>query len=216
MGNTWTPNLELEQQDTSGTVDPSVQANNVGKVSLLWGDGNHLSSGVATCGRRNTNGSVTLTSGDLWLSYLTSYRGSLSGGVVTQVQLRITGTAASGLTLARIGLYTVNSGTSALALVASTTSDTTGWTATFGGVTKPLSTGSPYTLQVGTRYALGVIFVGTTPPTLLQAVGSSDFALNATSPRLCGKLTGQADLPASVADASISTTGGSPYAILMP
>lgn len=214
MGTTYTGNLELFQQDTSGLVDPSIPAANMGKISGLFDRGNAMSSGVAVCDRKQTNGSTTLASGELWLVYFTAHRGSLSGGVLNNVMVRITGTAASGLTLARIGLYTVNSGNSALTLVASTTSDTTGWTGTFAGVTKALS--ASYTLSVGTRYAVGVLFVGTTPPTLLQATCSSDFSLNSISPRLCGKLTGQSDLPSSVTDSSLTTTGGAPFAILLP
>lgn len=212
---TFTPNLELRQDGPNDPIDPmQAFSYNFGKISSLYGDGHALSSGIAVCDRRFADGNVTTASGEIYFSYFTAYRGSLNGGIVGKVQLRVGSQAGSGLTLAKIGLYTVGSGDQSLALVASTANDTTGWTSTFSGVTKNLS--SSYTLQVTNRYAIGVLFIGTTPPNYVRAAGSTDFALNALPPRICGKLTGQSDLPSSVTDGSLSTTGAGPFAILLP
>lgn len=212
---TFTPNFELKQHNINDPIDPvDAFASNFGKVSSLYQDGNVISNGVAVCDRRFTNGTITPVSGEMHFSYFTSARGSLSGGIITKAELRLGGQTGSGLTLARIGLYTVAAGDQALTLVASTANDTAGWTSTFSGVSKNLA--AAYTLQVGKRYALGILFTGTTPPSFLKYAGSTDFALNAVPPRICGKLTAQVDLPASLADSALSTTSGGPYITLLP
>jgi len=211
----FTPNLELRQQGPNDPIDPvEAFAANFGKVSTLFMIGSAPSQGVAVCDRRNATGTISHTSGDIHFSYFTSYRGSISGGIVSKVEMRLGPQGATGLTLARVGLYTVNAATQQLTLVASTSNDTTGWSGAYSTVTKNLT--GAYTLAVGQRYALGTLFIGTTPTSYTQANGSSDYGLNALPPRLCGKLTGQTDLPSTVNDTSLQTTGAGPFAILLP
>ncbi len=212
---TFTPNLELKQHNPNDPIDPvDAFASNFGKISGLYQDGNSISNGISTCDRRFADGTITPISGEIYFSYFTSPRGSLSGGIVSKIELRTGSQIASGVTLARIGLYTVNSGDQALALVASTANETSGWTTTFTGVVKNLS--ATYTLQVGKRYALGVLFVATTPPSYVRYKCSTDFALNAVPPRLCGKLASQSDLPTNIADNILATTSGGGFVSLLP
>jgi len=120
-------------------------------------------------------------------------------------------TAASGLTLARMGLYTFDETTATL--VARTASDT----ALFGTVStayqRSLSTtgGYPatYTLNAGTRYGVGVICVGTTAP--LYSGRLMNAGVSGLTPRCNASLASQTDL---VTSSSLSTAQGQPWARL--
>jgi len=58
---------------------------------------------------------------------------------------------------------------------------------------------TPVQLTAGNTYAVGTLLVGTTMPTLLGSFPTDE----ANSwPRLCSKLSGQSDLPATITDAS--------------
>lgn len=121
-------------------------------------------------------------------------------------------TAASGLTLCRFGIYTYNETTATL--VARTASDTTIFGTVNTSYQRSLNTtgGYPatYTLTAGTRYGIGVVIVGTTPPTLAGkalAVGVSSL-----TPKTNGTITGQSDLPTTAT--SIGTAQGHPFARL--
>ena len=118
-------------------------------------------------------------------------------------------TAAAGLTLCRMGLYTYNETTATL--VARTASDTTLFTTVNTSYQRSLNTTggypSTYTLTAGTRYGVAVAIVGTTAPTLAGkalAVGVSSL-----TPRTNGTLSGQSDLPTSAT--GIGTAQGHPF-----
>lgn len=211
MAVTRTTNLNLAKQDGNELVDPTVYGGNFQTISDTFMGGNAQASAVEVAPRMLANQTVTFTSGDLYLTYFTAYRNFSAG----HIEVRIGSTAGSGLTKGRIGLYTVDPSTSALTLVASTTNDTAGWTGTYSGASKALTTGNPYSLVSGTRYAIGIIFVGTTAPTLIGVQASSDWALNANPPRLIGKLASQTDLPSTVTDGSLSTIASAPFATLL-
>jgi hypothetical protein len=107
-------------------------------------------------------------------------------------------TVASGLTLARLGLYAVGADDTAT-LVARTASDTTLATTANTLYTRVFATagGYPasYTLNAGTRYAVAIIFTGTTMPNLVISTGVLQLA--GLPPRVAGTVTGLTDLPAS-------------------
>lgn len=117
---------------------------------------------------------------------------------------RSRGTAAAGLTLARMGLYTVDSSTNIATLVARIASDTTLWASTFTTYSRALDTtgGYPASYQVarGSWYAFGVIAVGTTMPGLSCSVGMSYPSAAAARLRLAAGnfQSSQADLWTSV------------------
>lgn len=171
-----------------------------------------VTTGQETFSRRliNSTGITSGASGRASLSYFTARKSE----TVTQFRMMSGTTAAVGTTLARVGLYTV-AANGTLTLVASSANDTTLFDGTFGTETIPLS--APYTVLAGQRYALCVLVLATTMPTL---VGSSiAFGGEATvPPRLGGTLSGQTDLPASITDASLSATNADrlPYAVLLP
>lgn len=148
--------------------------------------------------------------GQLRLTYFTARKTALS----TQVRIETGGTGSAGLTLARVGLYEVD-GANNLSLVASTSSDATLAGAPNATHVRNWSTG--YTPQRGRRYAVGVLFVGTTTPTLVGCtVGDSNLNLTSRAPRMAATLSGQANLPSNVAAASVANTGRLVYAELLP
>lgn len=127
----------------------------------------------------------------------------------------ITGAStSSGLTLARMGLYTID-GSGNATLVARTASDTTLFNSSTTLYTRAFSTvgGYPatYKLQAGSLYALGVICVGTTggnyQSTLILSASTVIGDLMGGSPRLAGNLNSQTDLPTTISSASFVRRG---------
>jgi hypothetical protein len=120
-------------------------------------------------------------------------------------------TGASGTTLARLGLYTFD-GTTAT-LVARTASDVTlfGTTNTLYNRSFDIVGGYPanYTLQAGQRYALGIIWVGSTSPTVYTAYNSVPGIISSLSPRISGTVPLQSDLP--LTSNSLSATTVAPW-----
>lgn len=159
---------------------------------------NELADGVSTLPRRDVTTSVTIGDGSLRLTYFTA----LESFTATQVTTFSGSTAASGATLCRVGLYTVASNGD-LTLVASTANDTAMWGSTSTQYTKSLS--ASYKIVRGVRYAAGVLFTGTTTPTLAGMAGFNATAFT-EQPRLSGHVSGQSDLPATVASGSLGGT----------
>lgn len=176
------------------------------RLSLAPGEdasGNGL-SGVETLNRANCgiNNVPTMTSGVLRLAYFAS-------PVSVTVSKCVTSTGGTGAgatpTLCRVGLYSVASNGN-LTLVASIDNDTTMWASSNTEYEKALS--ASYTIVGGQRYAAAALVVtGTTPPNLFGIVpahGSS--AVLARNPRLSGFVNSQTDLPATVANGSITNS----------
>jgi hypothetical protein len=150
---------------------------------------------------------LTLTSGTISFQFFTPLF-SLS---VSQIAMNSGSTAASGLTLARMGLFTFDETTATL--VARTSSDTTLFTATRTQYQRSFSTAggfpSAYTLQAGVRYGVGVICVGTTMPLIWGA--TPPFEILALTPRLSAARSSQSDLGTT---ASLGTSSSILYARL--
>lgn len=130
---------------------------------------------------------------------------------VSNFFISVGGTAAGGITLARMGLYTVaNPDGTGLACVAASANDTTLGTTTFTNYTKAFSTATvggqamptSYAVTAGQHYALGLLWVGTTMP---KFYGCS-YVPNSVclSPRIVGSLAGQSNLPLNPAGLSDS------------
>jgi hypothetical protein len=137
---------------------------------------------------------VAPASGTVWITFFTP------ATTITVSSITIasgTGTAASGLTLARMGLYTFDETTATL--VARTASDTTLFGSTVTSYQRSFSTvgsfPSSYQCVGGTRYGAAVVCVGTTPPTL--ACRAVNIGIAAMSPRMSAQIAGQSDLPTS-------------------
>lgn len=167
-----------------------------------------LLAGESTFPRRMTNSAgVTTGNQNLRLTYFTARKTETIGTVRT-----ISGsTAAVGATLARIGIYEADASDN-LTLVASVANDTNLWIAQNTVYTSTLS--ASFTKKLGTRYAVGVLVVGTsTAPTLcgMAYLVATELAL---APRLSGFMGSQSDLPSSVAVGSLGGTANQTYAAL--
>jgi hypothetical protein len=135
---------------------------------------------------------LVATSGNVLYSFFTP----LTTLTVSQVTMLSGGTAASGLTLARMGLVEYVESTGVATLVARTASDTSLFAATRTAYTRSFDTagGFPatYTLQAGTRYGVALLCIGTTMPTIQGNSGLAE--MSALTPRLTAIRTSQSDL----------------------
>lgn len=139
-------------------------------------------------------------SGTVWITFFTP---TITTNVSSITMVTGNTTAASGLTLARMGLYTLDETTATL--VARCASDTSLFAATGTSYQRSFSTvgglPSSYQLVAGTRYGVAVLCVGTTMPNIAsRAVG---IGVSALSPRMSASIASQTDLPTS---ATITTS----------
>ncbi len=169
--------------------------------------GVQLTSGEATFDRRFMDATTAATSGDVTLSYFVASKSE----TITQLAMYSAGTASSGASLVRYGVYTVATNGD-LALVASTANDVTIFSAANARYLKSLS--GSWAKTAGTRYAVGYIVVaGTTVPTVYGSTAGPTILDTAwaVEPRISGTRTGQSDLPASVTAANVTANRRGPY-----
>jgi hypothetical protein len=174
-----------------------------------------VAAGEETMHRRYvTSQSVATTNQNFNLSYFTARKTE----VTTQVRITSGSTAAAATpTLCRIGLYLIDPSTGNGTLVASTVNDTSLFSSASIAYLKSWS--SPYSKVAGNRYALATLVVSAvaTPTLLGVAVTAANIgAENTAAPRLHGRLTAQADLPSTFAEASIITSAVLHYAVVLP
>ncbi len=140
---------------------------------------------------------LTPVTGNSWISLFTP----LVTKTVTQIAMHTFTTAASGVTFARMGLYSYNESTQVLTLLARTNNDTTLFAATNTAYTRSFSTtgGYPasYTLQAGTRYGLAFTLSATTVGTYVGKSVAPSVTIGTLIPRTNGALPGYTDLPTS-------------------
>ena len=187
----------------SGTGNISIDDTKVPAILNVAGSTNQTTSIVDVYPRQG-NSSGTLSSGTTYFTFFTP----IWGTTISSISIASATTAASGVTVARLGLYTFD-GTTAT-LVARTTNDTglfatpnTLFTRTFdatGGFP------SQYTLVAGQRYAIAVIVVATTPGNVYTAF-SAPAAIGTLTPRLVGTVPLQSDLPSTSNTFSATTIG---------
>ncbi len=169
-------------------------------------DGDAIANGVETMSRKQiTANSAGLTaSGRAHFTYFTPKKNA----TITKIALLSGGTAAGATpTLCRVGFYTVASD-GALALVCAIANDTTLFAATFTEYERSLSTGgglpASYTFNAGQRYAAGLLVVtGAALPTFYGNV-TQLAGMTGRAPKIATLVTGQTDLPTSVAAGSLT------------
>lgn len=184
----------------------------MGLLTDLLGDGNgpsspqELTAGVANMGRQSASTSRSWGAAGRASFFYFDADKSLT---VDNLHFQTWSPGAAGATLARIGLYTADASDN-LTLVARSANDTSIATATFSlyGVALDTTGGYPATYDIveGQRYAIGLVFVGTTTqPGILSAMMTG--AAAATAPRMSGFLASQTDLPSSVTAGSLGALG---------
>jgi hypothetical protein len=145
------------------------------------------------------NRSATFTGGTVYWTFFTP----MFTTTVDTVSVASAGTAATGATLVKMGLYSYNETTATR--LAYTANDTT----VFGNrntlYTRSLNTS--VTLTAGVRYGFAVIVDATTPGTGFLAFGYPPSVLNALSPIMRGYLDGQSDLPTTAVPLTNTSNG---------
>jgi len=154
-----------------------------------------MSTTAVDTSARTTNTANALVSGTQYFTFFTP----MASRTVSQVTLSSAGTAAATVTTIKFGLYTWD-GTTAT-LVAETANDTAVFASTFTAYTRSFSTSNGYAatydLVAGERYALGVVVVATTMPSIYMSNSFVPNSLNTLDPRMGGAVTGQTDLLAT-------------------
>jgi hypothetical protein len=195
----------------SAVTDAKIASVAATKLSGLLGFFNSSATVIDTIPRNVQNTAHGLASGSVLLAFFTP----LVTRTITQVTVGTGSTAAAGLTLARLGLYTFDE--SNATLVAAVASDTTLFAAANTAYTRSLSTGgglpSSYTLTAGSRYGLALLVIGTTTPTII-GLSSSGFNLTPLSPRINGQIPSQTNLPATFVSGNLAVTTNAFYARL--
>lgn len=199
--------LDLASQRIINLADPTSAQDAVTKVYVdprLDSLEEDRVPGEATLGRNVTLVSTsTVPTGNLFLSYFTAAKTQ----TITQVKMWSSGTAAGATpTLIRMGIYSVDSSTSDVTLIASTPNDTSLFASTNTEYTKSFS--SSWSKVKDTRYAFGFLIVTSfAVPTTIQTVNTVNPGIAkilARPPRMFGYLTGQTDLPSSATESSIA------------
>lgn len=198
------------------SIFPHATLHEPGQADDLYlSGGNFMTGAIETAPRHLLNGSATLNNTTVFLSYLTAPVSMAVNNI-----LMLCGSTA-GVTPAhlQVGLYTVD-GAGAITLVASSTDAagaSTQLLATNTEYTFALTTGQPYAVVRGQRYAIGIVYSFTTQPKLVGNFIAS--ATQARAPRVSASYaTGNpTTLPAGpIANASLANTGNFLYAALLP
>ena len=192
--------LDVDHFENDISVTGSITATNVITAPNLPStdiyNGNAIAAGEEVLPRFTVAGAQPLAaSGTLHLTYFTARKTE----AITKVRMLTDATAATGVTLARMGIYSVD-GTGTLTLVAATANDAT----LFGGTYTPYQRNLTTTFNKvkGSRYAVGVLVIGTTMPVITATTcAGADASL---PPRLCAILAGQTDLPVAATNASLA------------
>lgn len=157
----------------------------------LLGHIHQSSTVVDVMNRTQVTGNVATSGSTVYWVFFTP----LQTVTVSQISMATNTTASSGLTLARMGLYTFDGTT--VTLVARTASDTTLFNATGTVFTRSFDTTggypSTYTLTAGTRYAIAVVQVGTTAASFAGVTINT--LTGALAPRVVAGQSGLTDLP---------------------
>lgn len=178
----------------TGTLDDARLSGNVMLASAFAATTNQATNFIEPVGRQALTTAQGLTNtAQYWTFFTPAY--SLT---ITQIAYA-SATAASGLTLCRFGLYTMNAA-GAGTLVARTANDTTCFNASNTIFTRTLDpTGgyvSSYVLQAGQRYAVSVAVAGSGGMGSLTGSACPSHLAGLT-PRVQGVRTGVSDLVSS-------------------
>lgn len=204
-GNPTAPTPTAEDNDTS--IATTAFARSLREPNFLLANGNWATGDNYSAG--NTKAFATQA---LRLRYFTARSATPITSVATLVQV----VGSVDASVARIGIWDLGvNGIDLNSLVAYTDHDAALWR-TLGKRTKALH--ASWTPVVGQRYAVGVLVVQAsgTLPSLMFVAGllNSNIGIEATAANVAA--TGQADLPASLAVASMVGIDSGPYVEFIP
>lgn len=167
-----------------------------------------LTSGESTIDRLDLNAATfNVPLGTEHWTYMTAAKSE----TITQVRFKVGTSLPTGVTLAKIGVYTVaNNGD--LTLIATATS--TGMFNASGNATRNFD--APWTKLAGQRYAIAALAVGSSGNISFVGFSGQDAAEMGLPPRLVGRLAGQSDLAATATDASLASNVNMGYFALLP
>jgi len=169
-----------------------------------------LDAGEETFNRMFVNGAIAASTGAMRMTFFTARKTE----TISAVRV-VTGTTAAAATptLCRVGIYSVD-GAGNLSLVASTVNDTALFNAASTVFTKSLA--ATWNKIAGQRYAIGVLVVtaATAPTIMINGLGNG--VEMGKSPRLCGVISGLADLPAASVAGTVTDNAASPYFVVTP
>lgn len=169
-----------------------------------------LTSGQETHDRKYIRDStVALTSGTVRYIYFTSRKTE----TVNNIRMTSGGTAAATVTTVQVGIYQVEANGD-LTKLGETPNDATLLTGTSTQYTKALS--APVNLVAGQRYAIALLVVASTMPTMAGVVGTISAELFSSAPRIAATFAGQSALVSSVANASLAGSGSHVYFAVTP
>jgi hypothetical protein len=193
---------EQRAYSPNGVITPNGQLNAYQTQQELFKG----SSGdvISVVSRYLPNTTLTTVSGTVYLVPFVGIQGTISSVSISPEA------GSSGLSLARVGIYTVsdwvngaNPNYTGSSLVASSGSFTS--IPAMGSVTT-VNLSTPYGMIVGQKYFASIIQVGTTPATL-KSSAVQDTLTAGLAPQQCLVLAGQADLPASLTSINVGGTG---------
>jgi hypothetical protein len=179
---------------TTGTLPDARLSSNIPTVQSLNKFFNFPTSGIDIFPRGElSNVTTPQTAGNPFYTFFTP----VATVTVSAITMTVAANVGSGLTLARMGLYTFDETTAVL--VARTASDTTLFTTVTTAYTRSFDTagGYPasYTLVAGNRYGVAAFCAGTTLPGLIAK--QINFSVGNLTPRIAAASTSASDLPAS-------------------
>jgi len=181
------------------------------------GDQYQSTTAVDVITRQLASGTRTLANGTVSLTTFTPAVTITISNIASVASTA--GTDTGGTSVRRMGLFTVNTSTNAVTLVARTASDATLWNTAFITYTRAFDTTggfpSTYTLNAGTTYAIGFIGYNTGGVYGQPAVvgGATLTVIHSYAPFIYGQILTQTDLP-TAATVPVLTTGAGPYARL--
>lgn len=202
-----------------GGVDVSADAPSTaypgGRLFVTARSPNELLAGETTLDRgrdENTTAAVALVSQQVRFTY---FEAKVTEAI-TQLRLLSGNVAATGVTLIRVGLYSVDPTTGLLTLVSAIANDATLYAAAMTAYTKTLT--STFNKVAGVRYAFAQLVVATGVPTVTgrSTIAGGVLTEAAQAPRMGAVLSGKTDLPATATDASLTASASLQYAVLVP
>jgi len=184
----------------------AISPYDIGSLSLdaLYGY-QHMSRDHLDLAPRRFNSQVSLVSGVCWFHYFTP----LVNKTVTSIMIVGGNPAAANPSMIRFALYTADENDS-LTMVARTANQLSLFEFTNSYNTGAFVAGggfpNSYNLVAGTRYALGVIFVGSVAPGVYLAYNNPPVTLTSLAPRITSAIGAQTDLPTTVDYTTFSNT----------